>query len=153
GCDSQVCVPILGCACAFSSGIEYLGLSLPGPETVDLTLVNGGVPAHPPLPNVGVNLRVHGPVAGIGYDLSGWGTVPYPDVTMTLDVTLSGGKPHAAIRPNTLSTSVGSISTAFGGLDGWIINNVVTPLAQGPLQNAVKSQVQNYLSNNFNAVL
>jgi hypothetical protein len=61
-CDSQTCVPIVGCVCDYSTGIEYLGLSLPGPETVTLTLVNGGLAAHAHLPNVAMNLHVHGDV-------------------------------------------------------------------------------------------
>jgi hypothetical protein len=153
GCDSQVCVPFVGCACVYSSGIEYKALSLPGPQTVSLTLVNGGVTAVAHIPSPAMNLRVHGDVSGIGYDTSGWVTYSYVDVTMTLDAVLSAGKPHMTLRPNTLTTSVGSVSTAFGGLDGWIINNIVTPLAQGQLQNALKSQVQSYISNNFNAVM
>ena len=115
--------------------------------------MSGGLAAHARLPNVGMNLHVHGDVGPVPYDTSGWVTVSYVDVTMTLDVALSGGKPHAAIRPGTVATSVGSISTNFGGLDGWIINNVVTPLAQGTLQNVVKSQVTSYISNNFDSAL
>jgi hypothetical protein len=74
-------------------------------------------------------------------------------VSLTIGVALSGGKPHATIQSGTVVTAVGSISTNFGGLDGWIVNNVVTPLAQGQLQSVVKAQVTSYISNNFNAVL
>ncbi|APR76045.1 Hypothetical protein A7982_01392 [Minicystis rosea] len=152
GCDSQSCT-FLGCVCWYSSGIEYKGVSLPGPQTVSLTLVNGGLTAKARIPNAAINLRVHGDVGPVPYDTTGWVTFSYLDVTMTLDTKLSGGKPHVSLRPNTLSTSVGTVSTAFSGVDGWIINNVVTPLAQGPLQNALKSQVQSYLSNNFNTMI
>jgi hypothetical protein len=151
-CDSQACVFGV-CACLYSSGIEYQGLSLPGPQNVDLTLVNGGLAAHARVPNVGVNLHVHGDVGPVGYDTSGWATFSYLDVTMTLDTALSGGKPHAAIRPGTVATSVGAVSTNFSGLDGWILNNIVVPLAQGTIKNAVQNLVTGYISNNFDSVL
>lgn len=152
GCDSQTCT-FLGCVCWYSSGIQYKAVNLPGPNTVSLTLVNGGVTATAHIPNAAINLRVWGDVGPVPYDTTGWVTFSYLDVTMTLDTKLTGGKPHMSLRPNTLSTSVGNVSTAFSGVDGWIINNVVTPLAQGPLKSALQSQVQSYLSNNFNAML
>jgi hypothetical protein len=151
-CDSQACV-LGACVCLYSSEIDYEGLSLPGPQTVDLTLVNGGLAAHAHVPNVGVNLHVFGDVGPVGYDTSGWATFSYLDVTMTLDTSLSGGRPHAAIRPNTVATTVGSVSTNFSGLDGWILNNIVVPLAQGTIQSAVRNLVTSYISNNFDSVI
>ena len=152
GCDSQTCT-FLGCVCWYSSGVEYKQVSLPGPQTVGLTLVTGGLTASAHIPNAAIKLRVHGNVSGIPYDTTGWVTFSYLDVTMTLDTKLTAGKPHVSLRPNTLSTSIGNVSTAFSGVDGWIINNVVAPLAQGTLKNALKSQVESYLSNNFNAMI
>jgi len=151
-CDSQTCT-FLGCICWYSSGVDYIGLSLPGPQTVDVALVNGGLQAHVHVPNVGVNMRVHGDVGPIPYDTSGWATFSYLDVTMTIDTSLSGGKLHGSVRPGSVVTNVGSVSTAFGGVDGWIINNILVPLVQGTLQNTVKTLVTNYITNNFNSVL
>ncbi len=151
-CDSQTCT-FLGCVCWYSSGIEYQGLSLPGPQTVDLTLVNGGIAVHAHVPNVGVKLRVHGDVGPVPYDTSGWATFSYLDVQMTLDTSLSGGTLHASIHPGSVVTTVGTVNTSFSGVDGWIINNVVVPLEQGTLQNTVKNLVTNFVSNNFNAVI
>jgi hypothetical protein len=151
-CDSQTCV-FGACVCWYSSGVEYKGLSLPGPQADDVTLVNGGLQAHVHVPNVGVNLRVHGDVGPIPYDTSGWATFSYLDVTMIVDTSLAGGKLHGSIRPGSVVTNVGSVNTSFGGVDGWIINNILVPLVQGTLQNTVKTLVTNYISNNFNAVL
>ncbi|HEY2511444.1 MAG TPA: hypothetical protein VGI39_11335 [Polyangiaceae bacterium] len=151
-CDSQTCT-FLGCVCWYSSAIDYQGLSLPGPQTVDLTLVNGGLTAHVHVPNAGVNLHVYGDVGPVPYDTSGWATFSYLDVTMTLDTSLANGKLHAAVRPGSVTTSVGSVSTSFGGLDGWIINNILVPLVQGTLQNDVSSLVTNYITNNFDSVV
>lgn len=151
-CDSQTCT-FLGCICWYSSGVDYLGLGLPGPQTVDVTLVNGGLTAHVRVPNVGVNMRVRGDVGPIPYDTSGWATFSYLDVTMTIDTSISGGKLHGSVRPGSVVTNVGTVSTAFGGVDGWIINNILVPLAQGTLQNTVKTLVTNYVTNSFNSTL
>jgi hypothetical protein len=151
-CDSQTCT-FLGCICWYSSGVDYIGLSLPGAQTVDVTLVNGGLQAHVHVPNVGVNMHVYGKVGPIPYDTTGWATFSYLDVTMIIDTSLVGGKLHGSIRPGSVVTNVGSVSTSFGGVDGWIINNILVPLAQGTLQNTVKTLVTNYITNNFNSVI
>ncbi|MBS2014539.1 MAG: hypothetical protein JST00_16755 [Deltaproteobacteria bacterium] len=151
-CDSQTCT-FLGCICWYSSGVEYRGLGLPGPNTVDVTLVNGGLQAHVRVPNVGVNMRVWGAVGPIPYDTSGWATFSYLDVTMIIDTSLSGGKLRGSVRPGSVVTSVGGLSTSFGGVDGWIINNILVPLAQGSLRDTVRNLVTSYITNNFNTVL
>ncbi|MBX3186550.1 MAG: hypothetical protein KF819_06030 [Labilithrix sp.] len=151
-CDSQTCT-FLGCICWYSSGVEYRSLSLPGPQVVDVTLVNGGLQARVRVPNVGVNMRVWGAVGPIPYDTTGWATFSYLDVTMIIDTSLSGGKLRGSVRPGSVVTGVGSVSTSFNGVDGWIINNILVPLAQGTLQNTVRTLVTNYITNNFNAVL
>jgi len=152
GCDSQTCT-IFGCICWYSSGIDYQSSSLPGPNTDSLTLVSGGLAMTESVNSPTINLHIHGDVGPIPYDTSGNVNISYINISATFDLSLSSGKPHMAIRPNTVATSVGSISTNFSGVDGWIINNIVVPLAQGTLKNAVSSQVTNYISNNFNAVL
>lgn len=151
-CDSQTCT-FLGCVCWYSSGVEYRGLSLPGPQTVDVTLVNGGLRAHVRVPNVGVNMRVWGAAGPIPYDTTGWATFSYLDVTMTIDTSISGGKLRGSVRPGSVVTNVGSLNTSFAGVDGWIIDNIVVPLAEGSLKNTVQTLVTNYITNNFNAVL
>jgi hypothetical protein len=151
-CDSQTCT-FLGCVCWYSSGVDYRDLRLPGPQTVTLALVNGGLRARVRVPNVGVNLRVHGAVGPIPYDTTGWVTFSYLDVTMIIDTSLSAGRLRGSIRPGSVVTTVGSVSTSFDGVDGWIINNILVPLAQGSLQDTVKTLVTNYITSNFNAVL
>lgn len=151
-CDSQTCT-FLGCICWYSSGVEYRALSLPGPQTVDVTLVNGGLRAHVRVPNVGVNMRVAGSVGPVPYDSTGWATFSYLDVTMIIDTSLSGGKLHGSIRPGSVVTNVGSVSTSFNGVDGWIINNIIVPLAQGSLRDTVKTLVTGFITNNFNSVM
>jgi hypothetical protein len=151
-CDSQTCVFGV-CVCWYRSEVTYNDSQFPGPNTVSLTLVDGGIRAIARMNNIAVNLRVRGDVAGIGYDTTGWVNVQYIEVQLTLDLSLSGGTPHISVRPGSVSSSVGSISTSFGGLDGWIINNIVVPLAQGQLKDTLRNLIQNFVQNNFNAVL
>jgi hypothetical protein len=149
-CDKRD--PLFG-LCLYSSGIEYQSSALPGPNTDNLTLVTGGLAMSETVNNPSLNLRVHGDVGPLGYDTSGAVDISFITISATFDLGLSAGKPHMAIRSGTVTTTVGSISTNFNGVDGWIVNNIVVPLAQGTLRNAVATQVTNYISNNFNAVL
>lgn len=151
-CDSQTCVFGI-CHCWYRSEVRYINSMFPGANTVSLTLVNGGLRAVARMPNIGVNLRVRGDVSGIGYDTMGWVTVSFIEVQLTLDLALANGQPKISVRPGSVSSSVGSISTSFGGLDGWIINNIVVPLAQGTLRDALRNVITSFVSNNFNATL
>ncbi|MFT3695110.1 MAG: hypothetical protein QM831_18380 [Kofleriaceae bacterium] len=153
-CDQQVCIPFTSvCTCVLSDQVDYLSSSLPGPNTDSLSLVQNGLAVTETISNAVINLRVHGAVAGIGYDTSGPVTFSSISVTATFDLGLVGGTPHMSVRANSVSVSVGSISTNFNGVDGWIISNILVPLAQGTLKNAVANLVKNYIQNNFNAVL
>jgi hypothetical protein len=151
-CDSQTCT-FFGCICWYSSAVWYNYSRFDGPHTVSLTLVNGGIAATARLENVHMNLRVWGRVAGIPYDTTGWVNVDYVQVNLTLDTGISNAKPHITVRPNSTSVQVGTITTDFGGVDGWIINNIVVPLAQGSLRNALASAIQSFIVNNFNSTL
>lgn len=151
-CDKQVCV--FGfCACAYHSEVTYINSMFPGPNTVALTLVDGGIRAVARMENIAVNLRVRGDVSAIPYDTMGWVNVSYIEIQLTLDTTISNGQPHISVRPGSVSSSVGTITTNFGGLDGWIINNIVVPLAQGSLRDALRNAIQNFVTSNFNSVL
>lgn len=152
GCDEQTCT-FLGCVCWYSSGVEYRSLQLNGPNTTSLVLVNGGIASSTRFENLVVTLRVHGDVGPIPYDTTGDVVFSSVDVTSTFDTSLSGGRPHVSIRPNSTSVQVGSISTNFSGIDGWIIDNVIVPLAQGPVRDIMATTLRSFTTNNFNAVL
>lgn len=151
-CDSQTCT-FFGCICWYSSHVVYNSSQFDGPHSVSLSLVNGGIAAMARFDNVHINLRVDGKVGPIPYDTTGWVNVSYVQINLTLDTALSGGRPHITVRPGSVSAQVGTITTDFSGLDGWIINNIVVPLAQGTLRDALKNVIQNFVTNNFNAVL
>jgi hypothetical protein len=151
-CDSQTCT-FLGCICWYSSEVIYQGSQFDGPHSVQLALVDGGIAAVARFDNVHIRLRVRGKVTGISYDTEGWVNVSYVQINLTLDTALAGGRPHITVRANSTSAQVGTITTDFNGVDGWIINNIVVPLAQGTLRDALRTIIQNFVVNNFNAVL
>lgn len=147
-CDQKV----LG-VCIYSSEVTYIDSRFPGPNDVTLTLVDGGMRAVARLNNIGVNLRVRGKVTGISYDTMGWVNVSYIEVQLTLDTTLVNGQPKISVRASSVSSSVGSISTQFDGVDGWIVNNIVVPLAQGSLRDTLRNLITTFVANNFNSTL
>ena len=153
-CEQQICIPFTSiCTCVLSDQVDYLSSALPGPNTDTVQLINGGIRVTERIEDPRINLRVHGEVSGIDYNTSGPVNFDYIQVAATFDVALSAGKPRMSVRAGSVSVTVGSISTDFNGVDGWIIDNVLVPLAQGTLRTTVANLVQSYITNNFNAVL
>ncbi len=146
-CDQEVCVPFVGCSCIFRSRVDYDGSEINGPNTTALTLVDGGLRANVRFENVRVRLRISGTLS-----TSGWVTVRSVDVGVIFDLSASGGRPRAVVRPNSTTVSVGQISTDFSGLTGVIVN-VVASLAQGTVRNLVSDALRSYVSDNFTRVL
>lgn len=138
--------------CLLRSEVIYLDSQINGPNTVGLTLVSGGLRANIRIENLRVRVRVHGTVAGIGYDTTGWVTFSSADVGVIFDVGLASGRPRITVRPGSVSVSIGSISTSFSGLDGAIIDIVVS-LFNGSVRTLVGNTVRDYVANNFDDVL
>jgi hypothetical protein len=151
-CDSQTCT-FLGCVCWASSGVIYLDRDIPGTNTVSLQLVTGGLSASVHIPNPAVRLNLAGRIAGIPYNSTGWVRFSYVNVSLTLDTTIVNSKPKITIRPGSVSASVGTVTTDFNGVDGWIIDNILVPLAQGYIRDKVRDLIRDFVSNNFNAAL
>jgi hypothetical protein len=112
-----------------------------------LTLVDGGLRANVRFENVRVRLGVSGTLS-----TSGWVNVRSVDVGLIFDVSASGGRARAVVRPNSTTVSVGNISTDFGGITGVIVN-VVASIAQGAVRNLVSDALRSYVSDNFGRVL
>ena len=138
--------------CVLRSQVRYLDSQLNGPNSTSLALVNGGLQAGVSLQNTRIQLRVDGHVAGIPYDTTGWATFSSINVNLIFDVALSAGRPRITVRPGSVSVTVGSISTSFSGLDGAIINIVVS-LLNGTVRNLVANLVRDYIEDSFNDVL
>jgi hypothetical protein len=152
-CDNQVCIPAVGCACVDDSGVKYLGVAIDGPNPTTVTLVAGGLAVHTRVSGVHTQLEVFGNVGGVPYDTTGFVGFSFVDVDYVADVALVAGKPHVSLRQGTTVTTPGTITPNFSGLDGWILSNVVTPLAQGMLATDVKNTLQAYLTTNEIALL
>jgi len=147
GCDSRV----LG-VCVLRSEVTYRDLQVNGPNTVTLTLVNGGIQANVRVEDLRVRIRVRGHVAGINYDTTGWVTFDNVTVRAILDARLSGGRPRIAVRSGSVSTTVGPIRTDFAGLDGAIID-IVVGLFNGTVRNLVAGLVRDFVTDEINDIL
>ena len=151
-CDQQICV-FGACACVVSSQVTYISSNVSGPNETSVTLINGGLHSVTTVRNVAIRLRLNGRVSGIPYDTTGSVTYSSIMVGAMFDLGLNAGRPRVTIRPGSQTTQVGTVSTSFSGVDGWIINNIVVPLAQGTIRNTIQGIIQNFVSSNFNAIL
>lgn len=147
GCDQRV----LG-VCVLRSRVRYRDLQIGGPNTVSLSLVSGGMRGTLRVEDLRVRIRVDGHVAGIPYDTTGWVTLSHVEVRATFDTRLSGGRPQITVRPGSVSTSVGSVSTSFSGLDGAIIN-IIVDLFNGTVRNLIAGLVRDYVTSDVNGIL
>jgi hypothetical protein len=139
--------------CLLSSEVIYRDLQINGPNSTSLSLVDGGLRATVRVENLRVNVRVRGRVAGIPYDTTGWVTFRSADVAATFDTSLSpAGRPRVTVRSGSVSVTMGSVSTSFDGLDGAIINIVVS-LFNGTVRDLVADVLRNWVVNNFDSVL
>lgn len=150
-CDSQTCT-FLGCVCWLRSEVRYVQSQLNGPNTAQLTLVNNGLGAVVSMSNVRVRLRIRGTVVGINYDTEGWATISNVTVRLTFDTAINAGRPRVTVRPGSVMTTVGSISTDFSGIDGALINIGVS-IANGTVRDLVSNLLTSYVRDNFNSVL
>lgn len=150
-CDQQVCVFGL-CTCVLRSAINYQSSSFNGARTANLTLVQDGLNTTARIENLRVRLRVNGTAAGIGFDTTGNVDIASVQIGMILDPSISGGAPRVTVRPSSTSVAVGSISTNFSGIDGFIINIAVS-IANGAVRDLVANTLRSYVQNNFDSVL
>lgn len=141
-CDQEV----LG-LCVFRSEVNYERSELNGPNTTALTLVDGGLRANVHFENIRVRLRIGGTLS-----TSGWVDLASLDVGVIFDLSSTGGRPRAAVRAGSVTTSVGRISTDFSGITGFIVDLVVS-IANGAVRNAVSNALRDYISSNFSRVL
>lgn len=139
--------------CVMSSEVRYLSSQLPGPNTTSLTLVNGGLASVTRFDNPVVRLRVRGDVASVAYDVTGDVIFDYVEIHATFDTVMVGGRPRSSVRPGSVSVQVGNVVTNFPGLDVWLVDNVVVPLAQGWLRSNVANLLSHSVVNSFTSIL
>jgi len=109
-----------------SRQVDYQSLSLPGPNTVSATLVDGGIKVHVRIEDPLVHMRV-------GYEVfpgvptvhtTGEASADFMDVDATFDVAIASGRPTA--RPRSVAVTLGTIDTHFDGLLGLVLDIAVT---------------------------
>jgi hypothetical protein len=150
-CDEEIC-PFGVCVCLLSSEVIYLDSVFVGPHSTSMSLVSGGIQPNAQLNGIRLRLRVRGRVAGIPYDTTGWVNISNVRVSLILDAALSGGRPALSTRSGSVVVTVGSISADFSGIDGAILNIIIS-LAQGTVRTIVANTLRNFVVNNFDALL
>ncbi len=138
--------------CLLRSEVIYRSLQINGPNSAELTLVDGGMQANVHIHDLRVQVRVHGTALGIGYDTTGWITFDSADVGVIFDTGLASARPRVSVRPGSVSVSVGHISTSFSGISGTIID-IVVGLFNGRVRGLVAGALRNYVAGNFNSIL
>lgn len=152
-CESQTC--IFGfCVCWFGYGVDYRDqLRVQGSRTVSLDLVPGGVAAQARINDLGVYINADYVISEIPGSTRGWVDTDFIDVRMTLDLGLdNNNNPRASIRPGSVQVNVGGIDTSFDGLDGAIVN-VVISLFQGTVQDLIADTIRDFITGSFGDVI
>ena len=142
-CRQEACLPLVGCACVYSFGAEYRSLSIGGPNTIALSLVNGGIRVQATFRNLRVGVHLLGTA-----DTTGRVDVSNMFVDMTLRVRLVEGQPTVSLlRIN--DASVGDIETDFSGVIGFILDlivNQLVPLIRGFFEDEASNLLASYLA-------
>lgn len=143
-CDQSVWLV----GCVFESQIDYLESDFSGTHSVSMNLITGGLRTNLTLRNVRMRLRVTGTC-----NSTGWVTVSTVQTRMDFDAYLQSGRPRIAVRPSSVSTSIGSVSTDFSGVCGFVFDNIVMPFAENSVRNLIANQVTDLLRGSLNDVL
>jgi hypothetical protein len=112
--------------CLFDVQVSYLGMQVSGPNSISLTLVDGGFESTSVIRNATINLHVTGSASGVTFDTTGTVSLDTATATAVLNASLSQGQTDFSIRPGSVSISAGTISTNFSGLSGAILDTVTS---------------------------
>jgi hypothetical protein len=138
--------------CLVSSSITYRSSSIGGPNGSSLTLVTDGLRSQATTSNVRLSIQVRGALVGIPYDTTGTVTFASGSVALVSDLGVGAGGLGAAVRSGSVTVTIGSIATSFSGLDGFVLDLVVS-LANGTVRNFVSATLRDFVTANFNSVL
>lgn len=139
--------------CVVNSEVLYVSSQLTGPNTNSLTLVNGGMTSRVRFEDPRVRLRVRR-TAGLSYDVIGDVILDFVEVDTTFDTGIDGaGRPTISVRAGSVATRVGVISVNFTGVDAFVLENIVVPIAQGQLRDLVRNVLRDFVVSHFAAVL
>ncbi|MFW6067047.1 MAG: hypothetical protein ACOC97_01825 [Myxococcota bacterium] len=135
-CIQEVC--LLGCTCVASATLDYRdgSLSLGGPNTSSLQLVDDGLRMQLAIRNMSATFDVGG-------TCSGSPTISIAELSadVTFDISASGGAPSLSVR-SVNSISVGDVSTSCSFS---FPCDILCSLLRGTLEDTIRSELQNQL--------
>ena len=147
-CVQEACLPFVGCSCIFRLRLNYRGgsLTVGGPNTVTLQLVDGGLRAQVRVENIQMGASVGGTVS-----TNGTATLRSLAMDLTFDIGLRNGVPRVTVR-SINSVNVGGVSTNFSGLAGFVVDIIVS-LFEGTVRNLLRDQLRGFIETSFDEVL
>jgi hypothetical protein len=129
----ETCYQELFGVCVISFGVKYLSSALPGPDTVEMSLVSGGIAIRVRFERPSVRVALSGTV-----DSTGNLTAEFVEVDATFDVGVSGGRPH--VSPRTVGAQVGQLSSDFTGVGA--VLDFLLPFMNGTFRGLLASAVE-----------
>lgn len=127
--------------------VDYRNSRIDGPHDTSLTLISNGLNLQAVIRNFEIELHVDAAINATG-------KLRIDSLTGDLDLTLalSGGRPTITLRPGSVQVSSHGVRTSINGLPGWL-NDIISNLVEGMVQDIVETQVRNFLTNQLQGVL
>ncbi len=134
--------------------VTFLSSSLPGPNTVSALLVDGGVKLHVRFEHPKARLRAFLDLGPVGFDTTGDVDVDFVDVEGTFDIGQdpTTGRPHATLRGNATTVTVGTIDTNFDGSLGAYLNAIVN-IANGIFKQSLTDTLRTAITSNIQTAI
>lgn len=144
--------------CAFSAGVRYDSTTVNGPNTVSLSLTNGGLSLNTTINNLSLDITASGRVTGISWAQSGTVSIDSASVEAELGVSLNGSNPQVTIvgTPTitigniTVNLSIG-ISVIQSGLNAFL--NFVFDAFEGIVRNQISSTLETFITDEVDTIL
>jgi len=134
--------------------VRYLGSSLPGPNTVSASLIDGGVKLHAHIEDPQARIRVSFGVGPASVSADGDVNVDFVDVDVTFDVGQVGGRPQATIR--SADVVVGAIELNFSASIDPVIDLVfgaVNGVVKQTMTNSLRATVNDQFNTTVNGII
>lgn len=142
----RTCVLDSWFGCIVRVGVDYRYFRLDGPNPSSLTLVEDGLRIAVTLQGIEVGLRING-TFGTSGDIS----LSRLGLTMTFNLSLSGGRPRVSVR-RLDRVEVGSINSDFSGITGFVLD-IVVDIFEDDIRDLLRDTVQDFIEEEINAVL
>lgn len=132
--------------CIVRVGVNFRYFRLDGPNDSALTLVEDGMTIGVGVRGLEVGLRITG-TFGTSGDIS----LSELGLTMTFNVSLTGGRPRVSIR-RLDRVSVGSLNSDFSGITGFVLD-ILVDIFEDTIRDLIQDQIRDFIEGEINAVL